>query len=64
MSAYSEFAEVTARIATIPNILRTRAEDLLRLEWHGALNGEMEARVAVAVTQLRKALDELEKTLA
>lgn len=64
MSVYSDFAAVTARLATIPSILRARAEDVGRLERHGALNGEAEARVAKAVVRLRKAVDELEKALA
>lgn len=64
MSVYSEFAEVTARIATIPSILRARTDDVARLERHGALNGEMEAKISAHVKQLRKIAADLEKSLA
>lgn len=64
MSAHTEYASLTARLATIPNILRARADDVQRLERHGALNGEMEERVAKAVVRLKKAVEELEKALS
>jgi hypothetical protein len=54
---------VTARLATLPNILRARSEDVARLERHGALTVEMEARVAEAVTNMRRLADELEELL-
>lgn len=64
MSADSEFAQVIARIATIPSILRARTDDVARSERHGALNGEREARLAVTVKQLRKIAAELEKSIS
>lgn len=64
MSAHTDYASLTARLAILPNILRARSDDVARLERHGALNGEMEARVALAVARVRKAVDELEKALS
>lgn len=63
MSVYTEFAEVTARIATIPSILRARSEDVLRLERNG-LNGEMEAKLSAHIKDLRKIAADLEKAIA
>ncbi len=64
MSVYTDYAEASARLAIIPSILRARADDVQRLERHGVLNGELEARVAAVVVQLRKTIAELEKALA
>lgn len=63
MSAASDFAEVTARLATIANIIRARFEDLHRQEQHGITNGEREAKLAGVVVKLRKFADELEKAI-
>lgn len=61
MSVYTDFAEVTARLATLPSILRARTEDVRRLEQNG--NGEMVEGLAAKVRELRKACEEFEKAL-
>lgn len=64
MSVYTDLAAVSARIAVIPSILRTRGDDVARLERNGSLNGDMEAKVAAHVKQLRKIASDLEKAIA
>lgn len=63
MNVYSEFATLMGRLAVLPNILRTRHEDVSRLERHGAADAEIEARVAAVLPLMRKAVNELEKAL-
>lgn len=63
MTVYSEFAEVTARLASLPRVLLARQDDAARLERHGTLNGEREAKLAGVVKRLRKAADEIEKAI-
>lgn len=60
MSAYDRFAELTARIAVTPNIIRTRREDAVRAE---RMVENLESRVEKAVTKLEKVAAELEKAL-
>jgi len=61
MSPHDRFAEVMTRIATTPNIIRTRREDAIRAERNLA---NYEKRVERAITELEKVAAKLEKSLA
>lgn len=61
MSPHDRFATATARIAVIPNIIRTRRADELRAQ-RSVL--DFDARVERAVEKLEKVAADLEKALA
>lgn len=57
----SEIHEVTARIAALTSIRRTRSHDVERATING--NGDLDRNVTRAVAELRKVANDLEKTV-
>jgi hypothetical protein len=64
VNPHDAYATATARLAVLPNILRTRTDDAVRAEKHGATNGEFDARVTAAVKRLQREIDRFEKAIA
>lgn len=61
MSPNEEFATLANRLATIPNILRTRRADAVRAE---RSVDDFDLRIRRAADKLKKDIAELEKALA
>jgi hypothetical protein len=61
MTAHERFATAAARLAVMPNVIRTRREDRLRDERNV---DEFDALVAVAAERMERLAADLEKAAA
>ena len=64
MKAATIIFPLTRRIASATSVQRTRAQDEVRVEVHGGVNGELEERHLAAIVRLEAVADRLEKAIA
>ena len=63
MTAATRIANALNRIATAPNVVRTREQDELRDLLNGGSNGELTARMERAAARFEKAAARLEAAI-